>query len=94
MPAWARELCQRLRRRRTSGERASPIFEPGLEELVLRNAAAGRLTFASDLAELNNGVEAVFIAVGASPSSIDQSADLSSVFAVARDVARASILAW
>jgi UDPglucose 6-dehydrogenase len=67
-----------------------PIFEPGLEELVLRNAAAGRLTFASDLAELNNGVEAVFIAVGTPPSSIDQSADLSSVFAVARDVARAS----
>ena len=56
----------------------------------LRNAAAGRLTFASDLGELNNGVEAVFIAVGTPPSSIDQSADLSSVFAVARDVARAA----
>jgi UDPglucose 6-dehydrogenase len=67
-----------------------PIFEPGLDELVLRNAAAGRLTFASDLAELNNGVDAVFIAVGTPPSSIDQSADLSSVFAVARDVARAA----
>ena len=65
-----------------------PIFEPGLGELVLRNAAAGRLTFASDLAELNRGVEAVFIAVGTPPSSIDQSADLSSVFAVAREVAR------
>jgi UDPglucose 6-dehydrogenase len=65
-----------------------PIFEPGLDELVLRNAAAGRLTFASDLAELNQGVEAVFIAVGTPPSSIDQSADLSSVYAVARDVAR------
>ena len=67
-----------------------PIFEPGLDELVLRNAAAGRLTFASDLGELNNGVEAVFIAVGTPPSSIDQSADLSSVFAVAHDVARAT----
>jgi UDPglucose 6-dehydrogenase len=67
-----------------------PIFEPGLDELVVRNAAAGRLTFASNLAELNNGVEAVFIAVGTPPSSIDQSADLSSVFAVARDVARAA----
>lgn len=67
-----------------------PIFEPGLDELVLRNAAAGRLAFASDLGELNNGVEAVFIAVGTPPSSIDQSADLSSVFAVARDVARAA----
>ena len=67
-----------------------PIFEPGLDELVLRNAAAGRLTFASDLAELNNGVEAVFIAVGTPPSSIDQSADLSSVFSVARDVALAA----
>ena len=69
-----------------------PIFEPGLKELVLRNAAAGRLTFASDLAQLNNGVEAVFIAVGTPPSSIDQSADLSSVFAVARDVARITTL--
>ena len=79
-------------RQRSQGLRAGvlPIFEPGLEELVLRNAAAGRLTFASDLAELNNGVEAVFIAVGTPPSSIDQSADLSSVFAVARDVALAS----
>ncbi|MGD9885788.1 UDP-glucose dehydrogenase family protein [Reyranella sp.] len=65
-----------------------PIFEPGLDELVLRNAAAGRLTFASDLAELNRGVEAVLIAVGTPPSSIDQSADLSSVFAVVREVAR------
>jgi len=67
-----------------------PIFEPGLDELVLRNAAAGRLTFANDLAELNHGVEAVFIAVGTPPSGIDQSADLSSVYAVARDVARAA----
>src|SRR6187455_2328222 len=57
-----------------------PIFEPGLEELVMRNAAAGRLTFATDLAELNKGVEAVFIAVGTPPSAVDQSADLSSVF--------------
>jgi len=67
-----------------------PIFEPGLEELVMRNAAAGRLTFATDHAELNKGVEAVFIAVGTPPSAVDQSADLSSVFAVAREVARAS----
>ncbi len=67
-----------------------PIFEPGLDALVLRNAAAGRLTFATDLAGLNNRVEAVFIAVGTPPSSADQSADLSSVFAVARDVARAA----
>jgi len=65
-----------------------PIFEPGLDALVLRNATAGRLTFATDLAELNNGIEAVLIAVGTPPSSVDQSADLSSVFAVARDVAR------
>jgi UDPglucose 6-dehydrogenase len=43
-----------------------------------------------DLEERITGVEAVFIAVGTPPSSIDQSADLSSVFAVARDVARAS----
>jgi UDPglucose 6-dehydrogenase len=68
-----------------------PIFEPGLDELVLRNAAAGRLTFASDLTALNNGIEAVLIAVGTPPSRVDQSADLSSVFAVAGDVARAAL---
>jgi UDPglucose 6-dehydrogenase len=67
-----------------------PIFEPGLDALILSNAAAGRLTFTTDLAELQNGVEAVFIAVGTPPSRIDQSADLSSVFTVARDVARAA----
>jgi UDPglucose 6-dehydrogenase len=67
-----------------------PIFEPGLEELMLANTAIGRLTFANDLSGLNNGVDAVFIAVGTPASSIDQSADLSMVFAVARDVARAA----
>jgi UDPglucose 6-dehydrogenase len=67
-----------------------PIFEPGLDALLLGNAAAGRLTFTTDLCELQNGVEAVFIAVGTPPSRTDQSADLSSVFAVAGDVARAA----
>ena len=67
-----------------------PIFEPGLDELMRANTAAGRLTFANDLSGLANGVDAVFIAVGTPPSSIDQSADLSMVFAVARDVARAA----
>ena len=67
-----------------------PIFEPGLGELMLANTAIGRLTFANDLSGLNNGVDAVFIAVGTPASSIDQSADLSMVFAVARDVARAA----
>lgn len=40
------------------------IFEPGLEELVAGNVAAGRLTFTLDLAEALDGADAVFIAVG------------------------------
>ena len=41
-----------------------PIFEPGLDELVARNADAGRLEFALELAEAMSGADAVFIAVG------------------------------
>ncbi|MEE8453221.1 MAG: UDP-glucose 6-dehydrogenase, partial [Limibaculum sp.] len=41
-----------------------PIFEPGLEALMRKNIAAGRLTFSTDLAAGMKGAEAVFIAVG------------------------------
>ncbi|MGA2266051.1 MAG: UDP-glucose/GDP-mannose dehydrogenase family protein [Phycisphaerae bacterium] len=65
----------------------SPIYEPGLEELIKANLATGRLRFTTQLAE---GVEhggVIFIAVGTPPSA-DGSADLSSVEAIVRDVAK------
>lgn len=60
-----------------------PIYEPGLEELVRRNVAAGRLHFTTDLAECLDRVEVVFSAVGTPPGE-DGAADLSQVMAVAR----------
>lgn len=52
-----------------------PIYEPGLEEMVQRNAAAGRLTFTTDYAEAIPGAEFIFVAVG-TPSGVDGEADL------------------
>ena len=60
-----------------------PIYEPGLEELVRRNTAAGRLHFTTDLAECLDRVEVVFSAVGTPPGA-DGSADLNQVMSVAR----------
>ena len=60
-----------------------PIYEPGLEEMVLRNAAAGRLKFTTDLASCLDDVEVVFSAVGTPPDE-DGSADLRYVLEVAR----------
>lgn len=59
-----------------------PIYEPGLEEMVERNSAAGRLVFTTDLAEGIKAAQLVFIAVG-TPQRDDGAADLSIVFAVA-----------
>jgi UDPglucose 6-dehydrogenase len=64
-----------------------PIYEPGLEDLVRRNAAAGRLSFTTDLAAAVRDSLVVFIAVG-TPQGTDGRADLSSVNEVARGVAR------
>lgn len=63
------------------------IYEPGLEDLVRRNTAEGRLTFTTDLAEGLRGAALVFITVG-TPSREDGSCDLSFVDAVARDIGR------
>ena len=65
-----------------------PFHEPGLHELVRRNAMHGRLTFTTDLAEAVPGSLAVFIAVG-TPSRDDGSADLKYVLEAARDIGRA-----
>lgn len=64
-----------------------PIFEPGLDELVAKNVAAGRLAFTLDLAEALPGTDAVFIAVGTPSRRGDGHADLSYVYAAAREMA-------
>lgn len=64
-----------------------PIYEPGLEEMVLRNKEAGRLHFVTDLSSCLNEVEVVFSAVGTPPDE-DGSADLRYVLEVARTVGR------
>ena len=66
-----------------------PIYEPGLEDLVERNAGAGRLTFTTDLAAAVAGAEAVFIAVGTPSRRGDGHADLTYVFAAAAEIAKA-----
>ncbi len=65
-----------------------PFYELGLEELIQRNTREGRLSFSTDLAEAVDRAEAVFIAVG-TPQVSAGGADLSQVFAVAGDIARA-----
>jgi UDPglucose 6-dehydrogenase len=64
-----------------------PIYEPGLDELVERNAAAGRLAFTTDLGEAIRHGDVVFIAVGTPPGE-DGSADLQHVIAVAAMIGR------
>jgi UDPglucose 6-dehydrogenase len=66
-----------------------PIYEPGLDQLVAVNKAAGRLTFTTDLTAALDGAEAVFIAVGTPSRRGDGHADLSYVFAAAAEIAEA-----
>ena len=64
-----------------------PIYEPGLDDLVATNVKAGRLSFTTDLAEGMAGAEAIFIAVGTPSRRGDGHADLSYVYAAAREIA-------
>ena len=64
-----------------------PIYEPGLDEMVLRNQREGRLHFTTDLTSCLDDVEVVFSAVGTPPDE-DGSADLHYVLEVARTVGR------
>jgi len=64
-----------------------PIYEPGLEELVRRNAAEERLSFSTDLATAVRDAQVVFIAVGTPPRP-DGGADLKYVMAVAESLAQ------
>lgn len=69
--------------RLTRGE--IPIYEPGLDELVLKNIKAGRLKFTTSLADILNEQEVVFSAVGTPPDE-DGSADLKYVLQVAQTI--------
>ncbi|MFY8019707.1 MAG: UDP-glucose dehydrogenase family protein [Bacteroidia bacterium] len=62
-----------------------PIYEPGLEEMVIRNAEKGRLQFSTSLKDNLNEADVAFIAVGTPPGE-DGSADLKYVLAVAREI--------
>jgi UDPglucose 6-dehydrogenase len=62
-----------------------PIYEPGLEELVERNAKAGRLRFTTDTAAAIRDAEVVFLAVGTPPAA-DGSADLSALWKVVESI--------
>ncbi|WIJ26761.1 UDP-glucose dehydrogenase family protein [Devosia sp. RR2S18] len=66
-----------------------PIFEPGLEQLVADNKAAGRLSFTTSLDEAVAGAQVVFISVGTPSRRGDGHADLSYVYAAAASIAKA-----
>ena len=71
----------------TQGE--IPIFEPGLDDLVVSNVAAGRLSFTTDLQAAVAAADAVFIAVGTPSRRGDGHADLTYVFDAAEEIAHA-----
>ena len=64
-----------------------PIYEPGLDDLVGRNMAAGRLSFDTDLKAAVADADAIFIAVGTPTRRGDGHADLSFVYAAAAEIA-------
>lgn len=66
-----------------------PIYEPGLDQMVKTNAAAGRLSFSTDLKASVKHADAVFIAVGTPSRRGDGHADLSYVYAAAEEIAHA-----
>ncbi|HYS10694.1 MAG TPA: UDP-glucose/GDP-mannose dehydrogenase family protein [Myxococcales bacterium] len=67
----------------------SPIYEPGLEELLEKNLSAERITFSTDLDDAVRASEVVFIAVG-TPERDDGSADLRAAMSVAERIARSA----
>ena len=64
-----------------------PIFEPGLESLILKNTRSGRLSFTTSLSEALVDTDAIFIAVGTPSRRGDGHADLTFVYDVAREIA-------
>ncbi|SDB68438.1 UDP-glucose dehydrogenase family protein, partial [Belnapia rosea] len=67
-----------------------PIYEPGLDKLVIDNQKDGRLSFTTSLEEAMEGADCVFLAVGTPSRRGDGHADLQYVFAAAEGVARAA----
>ena len=67
----------------------APIYEPGLEELMKRNVFEERLSFTTSLAEAVRPTDVIFIAVGTPPTE-EGEADLSAVFAVAKEIAKSA----
>jgi len=67
----------------------APIYEPGLDAMITRNVEAGRLTFTTDVNCAVRNAHAIFIAVGTPTRRGDGHADLSSVMAVAEEIASA-----
>ena len=82
-------ICADVSEEKIAGLRRSvlPIYEPGLEGLVERNQADGRLKFTTDVPAAIAAAEIVFVAVGTPPGE-DGSADLQHVLAVARLIGR------
>jgi UDPglucose 6-dehydrogenase len=80
-------LCMDIDEARINGLQRGvvPIFEPGLEDMILANAEQGRLEFTTSIADAVEHAEVLFIAVGTPPEE-DGSADLSHVLAVASAV--------
>ncbi|MGI8588470.1 MAG: UDP-glucose dehydrogenase family protein [Chloroflexia bacterium] len=75
------EKVERLR------QGVSPIYEPGIEEVLQRNLKAGRINFTTDYAEGLRGADFVFIAVG-TPEGPDGAADMSQVESAARSIGK------
>lgn len=65
----------------------SPIYEPGLEALLVRNQAKGTLAFSTDMATAVANAEVVFICVGTPARAVQGDADLSYVYGAAREIA-------
>src|SRR2546426_4313295 len=81
-------VCVDIDEKKIAGlrEGRSPIYEPGLEELLERNLAAERISFSTSLADALRACEVVFIAVG-TPERDDGSADLRAAMSVAHQIA-------
>ncbi|MCU0619232.1 MAG: UDP-glucose/GDP-mannose dehydrogenase family protein [Gemmatimonadaceae bacterium] len=84
-------VCADIDARKVDGLQRNelPIFEPGLDAIVERNQAAGRLRFTTDVAAAAADAEVVFIAVGTPPDE-DGSADLRYVLAAAETIGRSA----
>lgn len=81
--------CIDIDQRKIEGLKAGkmPIYEPGLEEMVIKNFERGKLHFSTDLASSIQGADVAFIAVGTPPGE-DGSADLKYVIGVAEEIGR------